>query len=386
MYCSKNDLKDISIAGLFHLDEAGHLVRNAKLRPSYWASLMSRLHISYLVLDISGWVPFLVRHIMDTGANNEKLRHGPTRDQIYPSRRGDFGRGRPAHDGQKNTLEIFRQLIRHWKHLAEHDGSTFSVVLLPSLPPQPFVVDLLDAEDVEVINLHDCFGNLDPAHTQRSWRRSPYFFKHDYHWNEAGNRLAAVCLYRLLEEKTGLPRLSEGQLQEALFRYYAAFGAQPFEGGATGSMKTATAIREKYTAPDISDLLKGMKEEIEKLMAQPDKRVIISDFDVYLDGNDLIYVKEDCRLEDTRTRFFLHVIPVDESDLPERRRQYGFENRNFTQAGLQIGDGRCVVRAQIPLYPIRQIHTGQFVTDTQSNYVHLWEGEFSMTPTIGGGN
>ena len=54
--------------------------------------------------------------------------------------------------------------------------------------------------------------------------RAPYTFKNDSHWNEAGNQLAAVCLYRFLEREMGLPRLAEDELREALYRYYSAFG------------------------------------------------------------------------------------------------------------------------------------------------------------------
>ena len=123
--------------------------------------------------------------------------------------------------------------------------------------------------------------------------------------------------------------------------------------------------------------MKGVKEATVEWMAQLDKRIIISDFDVYLDGNHLIYVKEECRPDDTRARFFLHIIPIDKSDLPEHSRQDGFENRDFTQTGLQIGGGRCVVQAKLPAYPVRQIRTGQFVRD-QGKFSNLWEGEFSM--------
>ena len=135
-----------------------------------------------------------------------------------------------------------------------------------------------------------------------------------------------------------------------------------------------TTIREKYLALDTE---RSLEDEFVKVVAQRDKRIIASDFDVYLDGNRLIYVKEDCSPADTRARFFLHVVPVDERDLSERRRQHGFENRDFTQRGMKIGDRRCVVQGRLPTFPIAYIRTGQYVKDAQGNYVSLWEGEFS---------
>ena len=53
-------------------------------------------------------------------------------------------------------------------------------------------------------------------------------------------------------------------------------------------------------------------------------------FDVYRSGNKLIYVGSqatDPVLTDIR--FFLHLIPVDVDDLPDHRKQYGFDNLDF---------------------------------------------------------
>ena len=392
VYC-RNDLWNLYAAGLFHLDEAGRLVRHEAIRASWWVPLIRRLHTPYLVLDVSGRLSSV---LAETTINPEDLRRGfrdRHRGARYGAIRDAFRRGRLVRDDQKTSLAIFRQLIRRWKHLAEHNGSTFSVVLLPMFPPQPFVVDLLAAEGVAVIDLYACFGDAAPVHPQRRRSAPPYRFKNDWHWNEMGNRLAAVCLYRVLEEKTGIPALSAGRLQDALFRYYAAFegGLPPKAGGegAEGSIspKTAAAIREKYTALEMRHSLEDLKAELRRLIASRDKRIIASVFDVYLDGNRLLYVKEECRPADMKARFFLHVIPVDESDLPERRRAYGFENRTFSQGGMEIGDGRCVVQKRLPAYPVRQIRTGQFVfvKDAQGAYRNLWEGGFVMDPSAGEG-
>ena len=249
-----NDLWNIYATGLFYLDDAGLLVWNEKIRSSGWVRLIRRLHTAYLAFDGSGrWSSF-----------NEYLRrkfHAQYMNERWHVARSVFDNGRMDHDDARNTLEILRQLIRRWKHLTELNGSTFSVVLLPNSPPQPFLIDLLDAEDVEVIDLYAYFGAVDPSRLRRLWHRSPYRFKNDGHWNEAGNRLGAVCLYRALEEKMDIPRQSERKLQEALFRYYAAFeGETPGRPG--GGSGDGAAIREKYLALDTSNPWKDAQEEI----------------------------------------------------------------------------------------------------------------------------
>lgn len=86
-------------------------------------------------------------------------------------------------------------------------------------------------------------------------------------------------------------------------------------------------------------------------------------FDIYAGEGLLHYVKEDCALADTEAPFFLHLIPVNEGDLPACRRQHGYDNRDFPFA-LRGGffDGKCITQAPLPDYPIVHIRTGQFVS------------------------
>ena len=88
----------------------------------------------------------------------------------------------------------------------------------------------------------------------------------------------------------------------------------------------------------------------------------------------LVYVKEPCAEEDARAGFFLHLIPNDESDLPEDRRQYGFDNLDFAFAGWGSRTGeRCVAARLLPDYPVAAVRTGQFTEQGP-----LWEAEFSL--------
>ena len=88
--------------------------------------------------------------------------------------------------------------------------------------------------------------------------------------------------------------------------------------------------------------------------------LIESDFDVYMDAHALTYVKEPCAESDARGRFFLSVHPVDAADLPEDRRELGHDGLNFDFApdGI-IFSGKCMIRRELPGYPISRIETGQ---------------------------
>ena len=100
-----------------------------------------------------------------------------------------------------------------------------------------------------------------------------------------------------------------------------------------------------------------------------------SDFDVYLSGRRLAYLKEPCAPGDTDARFFLHIFPADSADLPSDGRERGFENLDFQFAdyGADIV-GKCVASLDLPAYPIERIRTGQFVSGAGG----IWGVEFPV--------
>ncbi len=371
VYC-ENDLDNLVATALFHPDEAGRLVQHEATRSSWWVTRMGRLHLPYLILDATGR---LSNYVEKRGRRERRKRerlldaYKERRTKVEPWRQLQTGAGDDEDLGER--LAIFRRLIRRWKQGVEHNGGKFYVVLLPDHNPadSPRVPDLLQEEDIETISLHDCFGAYEEDRSRRkTWNSSSYLskyrFKSDMHWNEAGNSLAAQCLYRVLEADMQLPALSEETLRATLRRYYAAFGGwmpvnageKDGKGARRPSLAPPTAdIREKYQALDLS--------------------TIRAAFRVSLSDGFLVYHKEGCRRADLSARFFLHVFPVDETDLPEGRRRDGFENRNFSRSGLAIDGQRCAVKRSLPSYPIRHIHTGQFVRVVENgveHYVNLW--------------
>ena len=85
-----------------------------------------------------------------------------------------------------------------------------------------------------------------------------------------------------------------------------------------------------------------------------------SPYNLYIQDNALYYDKQPCAPNDTEDRFFLHIYPEDEAELPAARRQYGFAHLDFDfrEYGL-LAEGKCVARRELPEYPIDRIHTGQ---------------------------
>ena len=98
-------------------------------------------------------------------------------------------------------------------------------------------------------------------------------------------------------------------------------------------------------------------------------------FDVHLADEALVYVKEPCSPADTEDRFFLHITPERVSDLPDERREYGFDNLDFAFfPNGALYEGKCAARAALPEYPIASIRTGQHV----SGVGEIWSAEFAV--------
>ena len=99
-----------------------------------------------------------------------------------------------------------------------------------------------------------------------------------------------------------------------------------------------------------------------------------AEFDLYIDGRALYYVKEPCGAEDTQPSFFLHVVPADLGDLSGGRREHGFDNLDFgfDVRGVMF-DGRCVARVLLPPHAVVQITTGQY-----DGAEHIWEVELDL--------
>ena len=380
VYCS-NDLANLYGHRLFHQDAAGRLVRNAAIRSSWWAPSISRFHLPYLLLDAGGR---LSPYMKETSYEDVRKRGARNRSAAEEGRRIwklFRSKGWESSKEGKASLAVFRQLLRHWKQMVERDGNVFHVVTLPDRP-YPHISSLLAEEEIQVIDLHDCFSGHDEEHRQRQWAASPYRLKNNPHLNEAGNQRIAVCLYRFLEKAAGLPTLSKERLWAAIQRYYAAFGGwmpREREGQRIAvSPQVAADIRNTYTALEQDDLL---EERLGQLVATRDRRLIDAPFDVYLGERHLVYVKEGRCPTGRPAPFFLHITPTEREDLLPDRVQYGFNNHDFSSEGIELDATSCLVMRRLPEYAIRRISTGQYVPGTG----RLWGGEFSVDQAVGGG-
>ncbi len=97
-------------------------------------------------------------------------------------------------------------------------------------------------------------------------------------------------------------------------------------------------------------------------------------FDVHLSDGALVYVKEPCEQGDTDAKFFLHIAPELVGDLPEERRESGFDNFDFEFfLNGALFDGKCAARVPLPDYAVASIRTGQSAEGSGES----WRAEFA---------
>ena len=102
-------------------------------------------------------------------------------------------------------------------------------------------------------------------------------------------------------------------------------------------------------------------------------------FDLYVQDNQLFYLRESCAAADTAAGFFLHIVPEDPDDLPVERRDAGFAHADFAfvRQGGHFGS-KCLAAVPLPDYPIREMRTGQHIPGQGD----LWSVELIAAPDL----
>ena len=102
-----------------------------------------------------------------------------------------------------------------------------------------------------------------------------------------------------------------------------------------------------------------------------------SGFNLYLNDNSMIYLKEPCYTDDTRKPFSLYLIPANANDLPPHRSQFSSDSLGFSfpDYGLHFND-LCLAIMPLPNYEIARFTTGQHTREQGD----LWLVEQDYVP------
>ena len=129
------------------------------------------------------------------------------------------------------------------------------------------------------------------------------------------------------------------------------------------------AMSRRFNTPVVGKLF-------DTFLNESGEPAVRADFDIYIDDDTLVYVREPCARADTKAMFFLHLIPDDVADLPDHLKRHGFDNLDFDFPGRgTVFDGKCIAAIALPEYDIAEIRTGQYV-QVEGGFDNLWEVEF----------
>ncbi len=208
-----NDLRDIYYNGIFSSDKSGKLKKKSLRSSSWFVTFISKLHFTYLSMDIlQRQFPYFDE--INNQNIKDYLRKRKHKEQLQSRTDAidiDFDKALLT-----KSFSLFQSILKDWKRSVESNGGEFYIVLLPR-HWENLIADLI-AEEFNIINLYQIFNN-----SVENYSYSDFKFKHDDHWNENGNFLAALHLYQFIEKKFNISPLSSLKQKEHLFIYYSAF-------------------------------------------------------------------------------------------------------------------------------------------------------------------
>ena len=346
-------------------DAAGHLVTRLRWETSPWVRALSGLHLTYLALDayhrVRGVVP---------GATTAN---------------GGDGAAEVGGRFDAETIAVFEAVLQRWRSEVEANGGTFHVVLLPRAKDGVWFERSESLASWEVVDLRACFAEAIPGYRYEDFR-----FRRDFHWNEAGNMVAAHCLYRQLEPVLGLARQPREALAQSRYAYYQAFqDSSAWEGerfvpasrwalpGSAAPPRQAHRIVARYLAMGAAEAQRVgetlMRARYRAITASAPTVRSVWNIHARRQEGRVAYVKAPCGAEDEVRNIFLRVRPADPRAAGFMRPD-GFVDipLQFDDIGLAMFDGKCLMTVRLPGWRIGTVWTG----GRESPHARGWSARF----------
>jgi hypothetical protein len=221
VFCA-NDVRNLYENGLFSLGDSGQLRRNIVREPSLFLRAISRLYLTYFILDARS----VVRSLLTGRPHHDYTAEDVLGYQANAVRRKNFRSARAIQIQEKfqtkewndvsHYIDMLLAITRTWRDLVEQNGGQFHIVLLPREGES--VAEDLFRGAFSVINLYGLFSDMVPGYDYEMIR-----FREDPHWDETGNMLAAIALYREISRLRGRTAADALTVAARLRTYYSSF-------------------------------------------------------------------------------------------------------------------------------------------------------------------
>ena len=137
---------------------------------------------------------------------------------------------------------------------------------------------------------------------------------------------------------------------------------------------TGAESHDQYATLEIPDWFERLLRDSDAVRLQKGVLIIEAEYDVYLNGRELIYVRDPCSQEEVESRFILFVYPVN-VDILEGREHDNLDFF-FKWNGSRIG-GVCIATVRLPDYEVDRFKTGQYIGVFLPTGVR-WSVDYSM--------
>jgi len=181
--------------------EGGGIVQARLYQKGFLINFINKFYLTYFIREHTNWLNF----------NSELGRNQPYHHSQKISH--DFEKG-VRNDEVRDTVTIFLTILSQIKDIAEKHQTKFYIVLTPYDRVTPMEALLTD-HAFEVLNLYKDFQEVSSP--------SSYRFKSNPHWNEEGNKLAAVFIFKFLSSHLTIPYPDDDFIEQGLYEYYHAF-------------------------------------------------------------------------------------------------------------------------------------------------------------------
>lgn len=213
IYCN-NDLRNILEHQLIFINEKGGIEIWKSKPKRIYASFMKNLYMTYLFIDLSQRFGINVEQNIDEAdhrriKNEWKKKYGNR--SLYKIE-SDFAAGKVSQE-VNSTLKLFLSILDDLDKQVKQDNAQLVVGTLPSTGGDKMASFLIE-QNFDVINFFNKFNTI--------YQNNEYRFINDHHWNEEGNKLAAVYLFEYLAEKMAL-EYDHIFIEQSLFEYYSSF-------------------------------------------------------------------------------------------------------------------------------------------------------------------
>ena len=213
VFC-QNDLANNLANELLTIDESGELNYLPTRKPSLAVSILRNFYLTYFFIEVTS--RDRQSFVGSAYQRDNETDHTDAYEVLNSMRADGYGNFRKSPKGEQSIL-LFSKIVSQWATDAAQEGQEFIVVLLPLFfNMRDLVSASLEQNRISTIDLREFVINkgIDPSSLR---------FQNDGHWNEEGNRQAALCLFGALSKKEAHPKWKTHSL---LDYYYSALGAE----------------------------------------------------------------------------------------------------------------------------------------------------------------